>query len=266
MLACEFRLTVDCQRVLTHLDRLLPHAIQHYPVSRRHHLHVRGAPGGYRVGAGDGTDFHRTPRAAAQNVLMRIHDLSLAALPEFTRIHAGCASRDGKRLLAVGPARAGKSTLMSALLYEGFAVHCDDIVLLRAGEVLPYPRRFLIRSSTVALLPALAAVPAQPDDDDGGDGDGELALDPSELGFEWRIEPGPVDAVFFLRPDPDRPSRVEPCPKYEMAALVMAHTNLPRGGRGPWVRDICAMLNRARCYTLRWQELEASLRAVTGAF
>lgn len=92
------------------------------------------------------------------------------------------------------------------------------------------------------------------------------ALDPSELGSDWRIEPGPADGVFFLKPAPEGPGRVDACPKYEMAALVTAPTNLPGGGGGPWVGDVCAMLNRGRCYTLHRQKLESSVRAATQVF
>ena len=83
----------------------------------------------------------------------RMHELALAALPEFTRIHAGCATWGGRRFVAAGPPRSGKSTLMARLLYEGFHVHCDDLILLQGGEVLPYPRRFFLRRAGAALIP-----------------------------------------------------------------------------------------------------------------
>ena len=80
---------------------------------------------------------------------------------------------------------------------------------------------------------------------------GSLALDPSMLGFEWRIEPAPVDAVLFLELDAGGEARLEPCPKYAMAERLMFQSNQPAGGPGEWVRDVCAMLDRAACFVLR---------------
>jgi hypothetical protein len=219
--------------------------------------------GGYRLHEdGQEREWHADTRSAAFALFERIQDLALEALPEFTKLHAGCATGGGKRLVAVGPAHSGKSTLMTRLLYEGFAVHCDDIVLLRAGQVLPYPRCLWIRPTTFALIPQLAALASRRPDGEGGD---ELPLDPSELGFEWRIEPGPVDAVFFLEPAADGETRLEPCPKYAMASRVMGQSSLPIGGARQWISDIAEMVDRANCYVLHWRALEPSVRLVKDA-
>jgi hypothetical protein len=218
------------------------------------------AGGGYRLGEnGRDSETHTTARSAAEAVFRRMHELSLAALPEFIKIHAGCASRDGSRLLAVGPARAGKSTLITRLLYSGFDAHCDDVVLLLGRDVLPCPRRFSIRPPTLTLIPQLAGLAS------GHDGGADIAFDPADLGFDWRVEPGPVDAVFFLQSAADGPTRLEPLPKFAMAARVMAQSNLPIGGARPWVSEICSMLDTADCYVLHWRGLEDSAAAVTGA-
>jgi len=272
VLACEFQVTVDCEQLLARLDRMAKHVPRREPASdahafavrRRHTLEALREPdGGYRFReSGHESEVHADPRSAAEAIFRRMLDLSLAVLPEFIKIHAGCASRDGVRLLAIGPTRAGKSTLMTRLLYEGFAVHCDDVVLLRGEEVFPYPRRFSIRPPTVGLIPQLAPFAASLDSDEGS---GDIAFDPSDLGFEWSVAPGPVDAVFFLQPDTEGSTRLETCPKYAMAARVMAQSNLPIGGPGPWASDICTMLDRADCYVLYWRDLETSVAAVKDA-
>jgi hypothetical protein len=189
-----------------------------------------------------------------------MHELSLEALPEFTKIHAGCANWGAKRLVAAGPTGSGKTTLMTRLLYEGFAVHCDDIVLLQRGDVLPYPRRFWIRPRAVPLLPQIVPFAFRV-----AANRGYLAVDPSELGFEWRIDRAPVDAVLFLEPNHGGETRLEPCPKYSMAERIMSQSNIPAGGAGEWVRDICTMLDGARCYVLRSGSLDATVAAVKDA-
>jgi hypothetical protein len=263
LLACEIGLSTDCERLLARFDGMMQRAAQGYPVSRHHRFQAWRLGGRYRICEnGQEREWQEDPRSAAAALFRRIQDLALEALPEFTKLHAGCASARGKRLVAVGPAHSGKSTLMARLLYEGFAVHCDDIVLLRGGEALPYPRRFWIRPPTLPLIPQLAAVASRRPE---AEGDDELALDPSELGFEWRVEPGPVDAVLFLEPGREGETRLERSPKYEMASRVMAHSSLPAAGARQWISDIVSMLDRADCYVLHWRALEPSVRLVTRA-
>ena len=216
---------------------------------------------GYRLRE-NAKDLDPRPDApsAAGALYARMHELALDALPEFTRIHAGCASWHGKRLVAAGPARAGKTTLMTRLLFEGFAVHCDDIVLSSRGYVLPYPRRFWVRSHAVPLLPELAPFAARVRETRD-----HLALDPTELGFEWRIDAAPADAVLFLEPNHGSATQLAACPKHSMAQLIMSQSNLPAGGAHDWVRDVCAMLDNAATYVLRCGSLDSAVEAMKEA-
>jgi hypothetical protein len=256
-------LTVDCERVLAQLDGLVQHATQRFPVAWCHDLQVWRADGGYRIHEnGPERNAHGSPRAVAELLVRRMNEIALSVLPEFTKVHAGCAGWRGKRFLAVGPALSGKSTLMARLLFEDFAVHGDDLVLLRRGEVLPFPRRFLIRRPTVGLIPQLAAL--TPEEENHGSMR-ELALDPSALGFAWDIEAAPVDVVFFLEPNRGGATWLEVCQKFVMAERVMSLSSPPAGGARDWIRDICAMLARADCYVLRFGDLEAAVSIVREA-
>ena len=129
------------------------------------------------------------PRCSAGRVVRngRTH----SGTPSF--LCRGC----GRRFVAAGSRYSGKSTLMVRLLYEGFHVHCDDLVLLQRGEVLPYPRRFFFRRESVSLIPQLATQAADTFEWAGWD-PGTRALDPRALGLEWRIERAPADTVLFL--------------------------------------------------------------------
>jgi hypothetical protein len=265
LLACEFEIATDCATLERRLDSLVPHAAQSFPVSRRHcfDAHQTG-DGGYQLEE-DGRPLAREPdaSAAARTLFWRMHELVLQALPDCTVIHAGCATRGERRFLAAGAAQAGKSTLMARLLYEGFQVHCDDLVLLQHGEALPYPRRFFIRPESVPLIPQLAAHAVDPFEWTGWE-PGSLALDPAELGFEWRIERAPIDAVIFLERDQDGRTQLERCPKYAMAERLMAQSNRPAGGARDWIRDICGVVDRTDCFVLRSGDLETSVSAVKG--
>jgi len=219
---------------------------------------VRRQDGRYRIEE-DGAEraVKPTPEAAAVALGRRIHELALAALPEFTKIHAGCASWRGRQLLAVGPPRSGKTTLMARLLYEGFAVSGDELALVRAGQALAYPRRFGVRPQTLSLVPQMAFLAGKTPS-----GSEAVVVDPAELGFDWTIAPAPVDAVFFLEPNHGGRTHLRPCPQYLMAQRIMSQSTPPDAGRRAWIRDVCGILNPARCYTLRVGDLDVAVGAL----
>lgn len=263
LLACEFSIASDCALVVSALDGFVQHATQHVAPSRSYTFEARRTGESYRLRA-DGNDMPPAPDAqsAAEALFWRMHDLALEAMADHTKLHAGCATIGGRRLLVVGPATAGKSTFMTRLLYDGHAVHCDDMVLLRGAEVVPFPRRFRIRPAAVPLLPQVAAIADRlPRDREC------LALDPAEEGFAWHITRAAVDVLVYL--DGGDRSRVtmDPCPKHVMATHLMAQSNLPAGGRRTWVRDICGLLDRADAYVLFSGDLNnmvAALARVAG--
>ncbi len=258
LLACRFEIAADCERVAAWLDPMLQHAVQQHPVSRVHRFEIARDGARYRV-TEDGVVAPpmETAEAAAYAVFFRSHQLALTALPEFTKVHAGCATWQGRRLVAVGAPHAGKTTLMTRLLYAGFSVHADEMVLLRGGEALPYPRRFGVRGPTMALIPELAAY-APP----GVPAPGTLVVDPLRLGFEWRAEAGPVDAVVYLEPNHGGASRLEPCPKHVMAHRVMSQSTGPDSGKSDWIRDVCAMLLRSSSHVLWLGDLDQAVAAI----
>jgi hypothetical protein len=157
----------------------------------------------------------------------------------------------------VGPPRAGKTTLMTRLIYAGFSVHGDEMVLLKGGAALPYPRPFGVRPATVRLIPQLASLcPA--------DAGASLVTDPAELGFDWVIEPAPVAAVFYLEPNHGGRTRLAQCPKYLMAQRVMAQSTGPAGDKRQWIRDVCDTLDAASSYSLILGDLDEAVTELTG--
>ena len=252
LLACRIDISVDCERLAACLDQLLPRVEQRYPISRQHRLAVRRDGDAYRISE-DGIErwAEPDPLSAAYAIGARVHALALAAMPDFTKIHAGCASWEGRRFLAVGPPESGKTTLMARLAYEGFAVHGDELVLVKDGEALPYPRRFGVRAPTVALIPGLAAGRAEHV--------GPMVTDPAHLGFQWVIDRQPIAAVFYLVPNHGGRTRLLPCPKHVMAQRVMSQSTAPGTGAQQWIRDVCDMLDRALSYTLKLGNLDEAV-------
>jgi hypothetical protein len=266
LLACEFHVSTDAEPVIRWLDGVRASAVQDHPVLRRHRFEVRREAEGYRVREDD--EDHgviRDPAEAGALVERRLHELAFGALADWTKIHAGCATWHGRRFLVVGQGRAGKTTLMTRLLFEGFSVEGDELVLLREGRAVAYPRRFGIRRRTLALVPQVGALvphPPQAPAADEPDGYHILALDPSQLGLQWRIGSGPVDALFLLDRRHEGPTRVSTCPPHLMIQGVMAQSTPPRGGRGAWVRDVCAAVRRAAGYLLTLGDLDSAVSTV----
>ena len=261
LLACRFHVTTDCEHVVSWLDRLCHRAEQQHPVSEHHRFDVYRVDAGYRI-VEDGRDAgsESRPGAVGYVLFQHMHRMALAALSGHTKIHAGSASWNGRRFLIVGAAQSGKTTLMTRLLYEGFTVSGDELVLVRAGRAQSYPRRFGVRPGTVALIPQLAPLAAAVSGRAG-----MFPVDPAALGFEWRIGAGPVSAVFVVEPNHGGDSAVAPCPKYLMAQRLMTHSWAPDGGVRDWIAEVCAMLAAADCYTLRLGDLGAAVAALRDA-
>lgn len=185
---------------------------------------------------------------AAEHLFQRMVELSQEPFADHTKLHAGCVDLDGGRALVVGPARAGKSTLMARLLLDGADVSCDDLVLLRDAEVLPFPRRLRLRASSLPLLPEVAA--RVPDAETGA-----VRLDPTDFGRAWRIVATPARTLFLLEPDHGGRSRLLPCSKIQAAELLMAQSNLPAGGARRWLREFQTVIAKASPYRLRCGDL-----------
>ncbi len=93
-----------------------------------------------------------------------------------------------------------------------------------------------------------------------------FSLDPSELGFPWRIASAPVSIVLFIEPNHGLETRLETCPKYRMANLIMSESLLPAAGAGDWVRDISAVLENSDCWLLRYGNLDLAIEAIKSLF
>jgi hypothetical protein len=104
LLACEFSVLADCAEVVGVLDGLVQHAIQQYPVSRHHAFAATRTAAGYELSEnGRPMAPQADPQSAADALFWRMHDVALDAVAEFTKLHAGCATWRGRRLVVVGP-------------------------------------------------------------------------------------------------------------------------------------------------------------------
>jgi hypothetical protein len=266
LLACEFQVSADGEDVIRWLDGVRPSAVQDHPVRHHHRLDVRQEAGGYRVREnGQDRGVSLGPEAAGALVERRLHELAFDALGDCTKVHAGCGTWRGRRFLIVGNGRAGKTTLMTRLLFEGCAVEGDEMVVIRDGRVAAYPRRFGIRQPTLSLVPqvgALAPDLARAGEPDTSGGYQVLSFDPSQLGLPWRIASGSVDVLLLLDGRHPGPTRALSCPQQVMAQRVMIQSNPPAVGRAAWVRDVCTLVSGAACYLLTLGDLDSAVTTV----
>jgi hypothetical protein len=148
-------------------------------------------------------------------------------------VHAGTVGWRGRAILLPGPSRAGKSTLVAALLRAGASYLSDEYAPLDAqGLVHPFARRLSIRAADGSparrcgpeAFGARAAAGPLPV--------GLVAIAKYRAGAPWRPRPlPPGQAVLALLGDA-LPARIDPEGTLGVLRQVVAGARVLRGGRG----------------------------------
>jgi hypothetical protein len=245
------------------LGFIVHEAEQDYPVTKE---------SVYELNVGDGTceilrngkvvhssdDLHKT----IFNLQWFMHREAFAGITDRIRIHAGCGEWEGKRFLVVGDKGAGKTTLMVTLLMAGFRVVGDELVLVRDGKAMPFPRRFHIKEESTRLLtrmkPLFETLPYNMTSYNHR----MYSLSPRDVGREWKIDEGEVRAVFYLVPNHGGETRMEESPKYGMVEKVMPMSFLSEKDDHKKIGHLCRMIDKAECYTIYIGDLEGAVSAV----
>ncbi len=249
--------------MLERLPYVVQEAEQDVPVVERCRIDVTWTGEEYRLSGGGQEDEYELSLAVAYETLFaRLHDRAMANMPEHTRIHAASARGKGGLVLLVGDKLAGKSTLAAHLMLQGYDVLGDELVLLRHGAAVTFPRRFYLRFGSMVLLPALAEQ-SRHAPFVHAPGQGRLiATDPLVLGRPWRIEPAPVAAAIYLEPNHGGQSSLDRCGKVEMVRRVVAQSTPPLSGRRDWLADLCATVDHAETAILTIGNLASASAAL----
>jgi hypothetical protein len=276
LVACAFDVATDCASTHGRLSALKPSAVQEHPILRVHHLTaVRTVPG---ASAGAETRLLRVEEddveiagscsedEAVSLIDRRMHELALEGLADRTKLHAGCGVWSGTRFLVVGAGHAGKTTLMTRLLVEpDCRVEGDELVLLRDGEAVAYPRRFGVRRMTLSLVPRVGAVAPELVDPPGMATPGGfhvLALDPAQLDVGWTIGVGPVSMIFVLAERRTGDTRLEACSTSDALPCLFQQSAPPATGHAAWVRDVSATVANSAVFRMSVGELDSAVRAM----
>ena len=195
-------------------------------------------------------------------LLALVHSKALSHFGGTLRIHAGYGEREGRRFIVVGDKGTGKSTLMVRLLLSGFRVTGDELVIVKGGEALPFPRRFHIKQGSVPLLPEMAALFETLPWNDTTYGHKMFSFSPMDAGREWKVDAGKIDAVFHLEPNHGKKTYIEECPKYKMVERVMPMTYLSETEDHRKIPAVCRIVDEADCYVLGIGDLGGAVDAL----
>jgi len=260
LLASEFQIRSNSSDILASLRDMAPRAQQDQPILSRHAWHIAATPGYYRLIDENGVETIAFTAVLMENALRtRVGEQVFAALPHHSVMYAAIGHYAGHGFLLAGGGGSGKTTLAIALLLAGIEVSGDNLVLLRDGQAMAYPRRFFFWESTRSLLPTLPLYSGPPLLLGGGR---ELMspIDPIDLGCDWRIGPTPIAAVFCLDPNFGGISTLRRCGTLEALQRIVPHCAPPESGDPTWIGRLCAMLDRTQTAILTLGSLDSAIR------
>jgi hypothetical protein len=208
----------------------------------------------------------------AQHIMSMLHGLFINEVlgVEDNGCLVHCATvvhpnRPSSRILVVGEAGAGKTTLTLRLLDAGYAVEGDENFIVWPRRAMARPRTFRVKAGSLAHVPRLAAAIAASPHIDFWDGAPLYAVDPAIAGRPWRIAEGVVENVLFLEPNHGGLSRIKPIGANEGLRRLLAETILPVAGLGPAVARLRGILVKARLFALLVGDLDRALWQIGNA-
>ena len=196
------------------------------------------------------------------NLQWHIHKEILKDLTDSVRIHAGCGEWNGRRFIVVGDKGVGKTTLMLRLLFSGFRIIGDELVLIREGKATPFPRRFHVKEGSRDILHEMSEIFDSLPFNMTSYGQKMYSFAPQDAGYEWRIDEKEVSAIFFLVPNHGGESRIEACPKFMMVNRVMPMSFLSETADHMKINQLCSLVNSADCYVLYLGDLDEAVAAL----
>lgn len=185
--------------------------------------------------------------------------------PRHLLVHAAGAERDGGVVILPGPAEAGKSTLVTALVHAGLRYVTDEAVAVGLDDLLvhPYPKPLDIDAGSWPVLGHLAPPP-----------DPDLApylvdqwhLAPTSLGTGTVASSAPARLVIAPAYRPAAATTLTPMSRSE-AVVAMAEQSFNFARHGPRaLQTLAALVRRCRCYRLSVADLDQACALVLEAF
>jgi len=188
-----------------------------------------------------------------------VHGVMLRA-PELYYVHAGVVAVGGRALVLPGLSRAGKSTLVLALIEQGAQLLSDELLAFDPASrlALAFPRAIKIRDACVGYFQALSP-------HFHGSGEGRfLAFD----GLRADVISASVPVAGIVVPTWTGSGREELEPISAGRALLdLAGSSLNFGTHRVRSLDcLAAMVDEARAWRLGWSDPHAAARKILAAF
>lgn len=259
LLCCEYEIRTNSRDLITRLSGFTPHAEQDMPVVQRRTVIITWTGDEFQISSDGIDDFELSQTGALETLFQHLHRSAIAAMPDYIRLQAVTGNRAERSFLIAGPQRAGKSTLALRLMLGGLDVTGDELVLLRNGMAIAFPRKFRVREDCLGLMPRsgpidrIAASVGNPQEDRF------VALDPQTFGKPWRIEPAAVSTIFYIEPNHGARSALRRSGKVEMARRLLPYCAPPKSGRRDWLGDLCATIDRAETLVIELGDLDSAV-------
>lgn len=189
------------------------------------------------------------------------HELMHAIMrrrPDLLFVHAGVVAWDERAIVLPGVSRAGKSTLVLALLAAGARFLSDELLVWDAanGVARAFPRAPKLRDECVAYFPALL---------DACAGEGEGRFVPIEALGSTVVESAVPIAIVEPRWEAHRSDRLERITA-AAAVLRLAASALNFGARGAGsIEPLAALAESTVAWRLEWRDPHAAAALVVGA-
>ena len=269
-LACEFEIRSNSADFIARLDYVAQRAQQEFPIQQHCAIDVMWTGEEYRIsdagGTGDATtevDLELSAQVALAALYERMHRRALGCLREHIRIHAASGMTPDGLFLIVGPKRAGKTTLALRLMAEGYDITGDEMVLLRDGQAVAFPRRFYVREGSLPLLPEVNALRASSPFVAHPQEGRLIAVDPTCFDRPWQIRAAPIAAILFVEPNHGARTTIVPSRKVDMVRRIVAECTPPASGRPGWLADLCHAVDHAVTVIIRLGELDSAVLAIS---
>ena len=183
-------------------------------------------------------------------------------LKDFIKIHAASGSFRDKRFLLAGDKGAGKTTLITRLLFEGATVYGDETVLLQEGHVTAFPRKFHLKEGTVPLVPQLAPIYENLTSYPAYYGGRFCFFDPTDAGFAWHITKGEVATLFYLEPCHKKKTEIEKCPDWLMVQKLMLQASDFATDPEIQIGQLCRVVGSSDNFIIHLGELDSAVTLI----
>ncbi|MET0628656.1 MAG: hypothetical protein ABW033_09390 [Acidimicrobiia bacterium] len=251
--------------VLDALLPLLPQATHPMPPLATMHYTARRSSGGsdgegWDVGEeGDHLVRVGDAGAASDAIYVRMHRraFELASRRGWSRVHAATVDLDGSRVLLVGQAGVGKTTLALRLLYDGADVQGDESVLLRAdGTSLAVPRAFHVKAGTDSFVPELRELGELPRVEE------VTVVDPRLARAPWVLTDAPIDHVVLLERGEARQPAIEPVGRAAVLEALVQQAFPLTESKAVLVRTLAGAIGAAQGHVATGGEPAATVSAL----